>query len=184
MISNDTLLSSLALEASLKPNARQMPLGKMAAVAGGPKSAFLIKRSKTPEQRVLEKIEKHESGCWIWVGAKDRDGYGQISMRYRHFKAHRFVFTLFGGTIPAGMVLDHQCNNPSCVNPEHMRPMTVRENNLRGFTATAKNIAKTACPLGHEYAGVNLYMDRNGHRHCRACRTEARRRFKARTKKP
>jgi hypothetical protein len=68
------------------------------------------------------------SGCWIWLGSKDRLGYGLTKPYRRYYERHI-------GAIPAGHVIDHLCRNPSCVNPAHLEAVTLRENNRRGRLA-------------------------------------------------
>ena len=84
--------------------------------------------------------------------------------------AHRVSYVHFKGLIPEELELDHLCRNPSCVNPEHLEPVTHRENILRSPTnPLAKNAAVTHCPKGHPYEGYNLMIE-NGSRLCRECR--------------
>lgn len=70
--------------------------------------------------------------CWLWMGAKWK-GYGQFGVQqspgvWPLRKAHRVAYELIVGPIPDGMQLDHLCRNPSCVNPDHLEPVTNREN--------------------------------------------------------
>lgn len=86
-----------------------------------------------------------ENGCWEWTGGIDRGGYG----KWQHGKAHRVVYTKLRGPIPEGMQLDHRCRNRACVNPDHLEPVTNRENILRGNGHTAINARKQTCKRGH-----------------------------------
>ncbi|HEY1035575.1 MAG TPA: HNH endonuclease signature motif containing protein [Pseudoxanthomonas sp.] len=61
-----------------------------------------------------------ESGCWLWLASVNGKGYGQIKVGDRQVGAHRYSWERHRGTIPAGMVVCHKCDTPSCVNPDHM----------------------------------------------------------------
>ncbi|MFO7180891.1 MAG: HNH endonuclease signature motif containing protein [Pseudomonadota bacterium] len=82
-------------------------------------------------QRFWEKVEKTDT-CWIWTGTKLQHGYGALDTR-RHGKrivirAHRFAWELTYGPIPEGLHVLHECDNPSCVRPEHLHLGTHAQN--------------------------------------------------------
>lgn len=73
----------------------------------------------------------YETPCWIWRGFKVK-GYGRACVRGRKVVAHRAVYEEVVGPVPVGCVLDHLCEQPACVNPEHVEPVTRTENCRRG----------------------------------------------------
>jgi len=77
----------------------------------------MIKQSDI--DRFNSKIEKLESGCWIFIGAKDEHGYGAFhSNTYR--RAHRFSWFMHHGLIPDGLFVLHKCDNPPCIRVDHL----------------------------------------------------------------
>lgn len=104
------------------------------------------------------------SECINWTGWLDPQGYGRIKTRM----AHRVIYERQYGPLPAELVIDHLCRNPSCVNTAHMEPVTRRENTLRGNGPAAQNAAKTMCKRGHDFTPGNTYLH-GGSRRCRAC---------------
>ena len=72
------------------------------------------------------------SGCWLWQGAINNRGYGQIRIRGRLWLAHRAHYERAHGPIPAGLVLDHLCRVHACVNPAHLEAVTDTQNKRRG----------------------------------------------------
>ena len=104
-------------------------------------------------------------GCFVWEGADNRVGYGQISFQGKRWYTHRLAYTAAYGAIPEGMVLDHLCRNTLCFRPSHLEAVTQQVNTLRGRTGT-----KTHCNSGHEFDEVNTYITPYGHRFCRKCR--------------
>ena len=92
-------------------------------------------------RRFETKFDVQPNGCWGWTAAKDpKTGYGNFSDKptgRRMVNAHRMSWELYRGPIPAGLTIDHLCRNTSCVNPDHLEPVTQRENSRRGAEARA-----------------------------------------------
>lgn len=82
-------------------------------------------------ERLLEKVS-YDRGCWMFTGHRLPKGYGQLGVAGQARLAHRVSYELLKGPIPARMHIDHLCRNPSCVNPEHMEPVSMAENLARG----------------------------------------------------
>lgn len=107
--------------------------------------------------------------CWLWEGYVSKEGYGYSTFEGKGRIAHRHVYELLVGPIPKGLQLDHLCRVRNCVNPDHLEPVTPRENLMRGFTHARSNSEKTHCAQGHEYNEANTYYDKT-QRSCKACK--------------
>jgi len=121
--------------------------------------------------RIYSKIViDKDSQCWNWQGPL-RDGYGRIYWKGKTIQAHRWFYNQKFGNLPdwkqkGDPEIDHICRNRACVNPDHLRVVSVKENILAGLGPTAINARKTVCKHGH-----SLVPDNRGHRKCKTCNT-------------
>lgn len=127
-----------------------------------------------PVRPAIERFEEKytpepNSGCWLWTGSLNPGGYAQMSINGRPRHVHRFSYEHFVGPIPAGLQIDHLCRNRSCVNPDHLEPVTQRENIMRGIAISAQNARKTHCKNGHEFTQDNTRTNKRGYRWCKKC---------------
>lgn len=150
--------------------------------------------------RFLGKVIAGPGDCVIWTGAIDpKTGYGQFSLdKGTTTTAHRAAYRLAVGELAPEQHLDHLCHTRDpqcrggktcphrrCVNPAHLQPVSMAENNLRAVHNVAtRNGAKTECVNGHPFTDGNTIhgTGSNGRprRRCRTCRDAA---GQARTKK-
>lgn len=79
------------------------------------------------------------TGCWNWTG-KMLTGYGMVKFPGRSIRAHRLSYIVHRGLIDQSLVLDHLCRNTRCVNPEHLEPVTIRENVRRGLLGVLRRV--------------------------------------------
>ena len=91
--------------------------------------------------RLLSLVQQSESGCWIWQGQRNSNGYGRLLFRGRKEYAHRAAYSVLVGPIAPGMDIDHECHNRdlachggntcphrACVNPDHLRQASQQVN--------------------------------------------------------
>ena len=88
-------------------------------------------------ERMCEKIEENEDGCWVWQGStsgkkskkqKTGYGYGRVSYMGQTCAVHRVIWSLCFGYLPSKKQVDHQCNNRLCCNPMHLKLVTHKQN--------------------------------------------------------
>src|SRR5216683_4964393 len=84
-----------------------------------------------------------ESGCWEWTRGHFADGYGAIRFDGGMRKVHRVAYELFVGPIPDGHHVHHDCKNPPCWNPAHMKALDPRSHVLVGDTIARHHQEKT-----------------------------------------
>lgn len=71
-----------------------------------------------------------ENGCWEWTWSKATGGYGGFFRDGKSQRAHRVSYEAFVGKIPKGLVIRHACDNPACINPDHLDVGTMKDNAL------------------------------------------------------
>lgn len=123
------------------------------------------------KERFMQMVQVDQvTGCWNWQGGKDKNGYGFFTVEGKQYKAHRWIYEHTNGPIPEGLVIDHLCRNHSCVNPspDHLEPVTNRENVARGVGFAAHTLRTNTCINGHPLEGDNLKVYQ-GRRFCLTC---------------
>lgn len=116
------------------------------------------------------------SGCWLYTGALDKDGYGKIKYKGKTYRVHRLAWTAWIGPIKEQILHKPICLNKHCFNPEHLYDGTHNDNMKdRKDTGTYVNYDQfeTHCIRGHKFDVDNTYINKtSGARQCKACRKE------------
>ena len=98
--------------------------------------------AENPVTRFMRYVRVVENGCHEWQSKRDRAGYGQFTLKSGcHVRAHRFAWMIAYGEIPTAMLVCHHCDNPSCVNPEHLFIGTYSDN-AKDMVAKGRNVGR------------------------------------------
>jgi len=101
-------------------------------------------------------------------GSQTHGGYVQFQYQGKRILCHRFSYIVFEGDIPDGLEIDHLCRIKNCVNPDHLEPVTTKENLSRDpNNLSTINVTKTQCVRGHSFS--DAYLMPNGERRCLHC---------------
>ena len=102
--------------------------------------------------RFLAHVAVNAAGCWEWQ-AQRTHGYGRFWCDNKLHQAHRVIWGWYYGDIPAGMELNHTCNNPGCVNPAHLELVEHKDN-------IAYRVAQGRCACGENNGNAKLTNDK------------------------
>lgn len=136
-------------------------------------------RSAALVDRLMYRTALMENGCWVWLGATNKKGYGHIRGVENGplVAVHRAAYELAKGAIPEGLEVDHLCFERACLNPEHLEAIDHAENVRRG--RHNQNHGKAECLNGHAFDAGNTSIDTKGKRVCKTCSRERMRGYRA-----
>ena len=91
--------------------------------------ASMSKRYGTVAERIeRDTIPEPNSGCWLFCGPIDENGYGRIRVGNKKVRVHKYTYELDNGPLPPKMTTMHSCDMPCCWNPDHLSPGTSKDN--------------------------------------------------------
>ena len=122
--------------------------------------------------RFWDKVDK-SGDCWMWTAYKDQKGYGRFGIGSKLYSAHRLSYEWSYGDFDKKLCVCHTCDNPGCVNPEHLWLGTRRDNNIDRDNKGRHNNGfqdRIKCKNGHAFNTKNTYTRPDGGRNGRNCR--------------
>lgn len=159
---------------STQEKARRLLAGKRTTIMGRTDTAELLQSYIRGRIKINPRTQ-----CWEWMLGSNPAGYGRCRVLGRAHMVHRLSYSAFNGEIPEGLVIDHLCKNPKCVNPSHLETVTNRENTLRGESPIGRTMRTNSCRRGHPYTADSTHIDRDGSRRCLVCKRNYKRPHRA-----
>lgn len=137
--------------------------------------SFGVRPATTEEASIFfwSRTKKTGTGCWEWAGYRTAAGYGQLTENGVQKYAHRTAWEKIKGPIPDGLFIIHVCDNPPCINPNHLRAATPQENS-KDMVSKSRDInqngGKPFCIMGHAFSETNTYLNKKyKKRSCKKC---------------
>jgi len=96
------------------------------------------------KERFVRKCNQHPflnpgNSCIEWIGSRQKSNHGQVRISKKLYLAHRLSWAIYNNQeIPEGLVIRHDCDNPSCVNPNHLR-LGTQKNNMEDMVKRGRN---------------------------------------------
>ncbi len=102
-------------------------------------------------------VKKVPSGCWEWQGCLTKTGYGRFQVHPKTLRAHKVSYFLCKGSFPNDFLVCHTCDNPRCVNPEHLWVGSPKDNVLDMIKKgrLVRHKSKQA-NVSSKYSGISL----------------------------
>lgn len=128
-------------------------------------------RKNTPED-FWQRVDK-SGDCWLWTGAISNGTYGKTNFAGKQYGAHQLAWILTNGEIPQGLFVCHKCDNPRCVNPDHLWLDTPKNNTHDMIRKARKSNVRPAPQRGdNHWSRKHPEWVRRGVKHHKAKLTE------------
>ena len=121
------------------------------------------------KENISEFYIEDENRCWNWRFGRGVGDYGSIYYDHKTQSAHRVVYELFKGPIPDGLLVCHTCDNPPCINPDHLWVGTYHDNLMDAMNKGRLRWAKKHW-VGTPYSNIRETLNENRPCNARSCR--------------